>query len=114
MRVVALFLLVTLLPLLPFLLWLGRRRANATRADVADALEAFLAGTLHPRDWARFLSTPLTDPELDAVRTRCARLPVELPPRRAGECCSEEGMLALREVLRELRRGSPPQDPAGR
>lgn len=106
MRVVVLFLLATLLPLLPFLLWLARRRAQPSRADVADSLEAFLDGTGRPHDWSRFLSTRLGDPGLDAVRERCRHLPEEFPPERPGEYCSDAGRQVLRSLVLELRQGS--------
>jgi len=50
MRVVALFLLALLLPLLPFLLWLGRRKSHVSPPDVVDTLEAFLTASGRPRD----------------------------------------------------------------
>lgn len=107
MRAVALLLLALLLPLLPFLLWLGRRRSHVSPADVADTLETFLTGTGRPRDWDRFLSSPLSDPALEAIRLRCGHLPEEFPPHRAGEYCSEAGMQVIREALEHLRQMTP-------
>lgn len=106
MRVVALFLLALLLPLLPFLLWLGRRKSQVTPADVADTLEAFLTATGRPHDWGRFLSSPLTDPTLDAVRLRCCHLPEEFPSKVAGEYCSDAGKDVLRRSILQLRQPS--------
>ena len=107
MRAVALFLLATLLPLVPFLLWLARRSGPATRSDVAEVLEAFSSGTGRRDDWDRFLSAPLDDPELEAIRNRCARLPEEFPPRRPGEYCSEAGRDLVRSLASQLRQASP-------
>lgn len=107
MRVVALFLLATLIPLVPFLVWLARRTARPTRADVADTLEAFLNGTGRPHDWEAFVARPLGDPHLESIRTRCGHLPVEFPPQRPGQYCSEAGMRTLRSLISELRQGHP-------
>ncbi len=111
MRVVVLFLLATLVPLLPFLVWLARRRSRTTRADVADGLEAFLDGTGRPRDWKRFLSARLDDAGLDAIRERCRRLPEEYPPEQPGEYCSDAGRQVLRSLVRQLRNGSAADRP---
>jgi hypothetical protein len=107
MRVVALFLLALVLPLLPFLLWLGRRKSHVSPADVADTLEAFLTAGDRPHDWDRFLSSPLADPTLDAVRLRCRRLPEEFPPKGAGEYCSDAGKDVIRQALLQLRQAPP-------
>lgn len=108
MRAVALFLLATLLPLVPFLVWLARRSGHATRSDVAEILEAFSSGTGRPDDWDRFLSARLGDPDLEAIRGRCARLPEEFPPGRPGEYCSEAGRVLVRSLASQLRQASPP------
>jgi hypothetical protein len=107
MRVIALFLLATLVPLVPFLFWLARRTAHPTRADVADTLEAFLNGTGRQHDWDAFLALPLSDPQLDAVRTRCGHLPVQFPPQQPGQYCSDAGLQTIRSLISELRQGSP-------
>jgi hypothetical protein len=107
MRVVALLLLATLLPLLPFLIWLGRRTSRVTRSDVADTLEAFLTATGRPRDWDRFLSTPLGDPTLEAIRLRCGHLAEEFPPKAVGEYCSAAGKQVIREAIVRLRKEPP-------
>ena len=107
MRVIALFLFATLLPLVPFLFWLARRAAHPTRADVADSLEGFLDGTGRRHDWDAFIAQPLGDPSLEAIRTRCAHLPVQFPPQRPGQYCSDAGMLIVRSLVAELRQGTP-------
>lgn len=106
MRVIALFLLATLLPLVPFFFWLARRTAHPTRADVADTLEALLNGTGRRHDWDVFVSRPLADPHLEAIRTRCAHLPLQFPPQRPGQYCSDAGMQTIRSLISELRQGS--------
>ncbi len=107
MRVVALFLLALVLPLLPFLLWLGRRKSRVSAADVADTIEAFLTAGDRPHDWNRFLESLLADPTLDAVRLRCRHLPEEFPPKFAGEYCSEAGKDVLRQAILQLRQAAP-------
>ncbi|HXB57664.1 MAG TPA: hypothetical protein VN461_23085 [Vicinamibacteria bacterium] len=74
-----------------------------TASQVADTLEGFVDGTAGPYDWDDFLSLPLQDPRLEAIRLRCLSLDEEFPPRLPGEFCSEEGAEVIREYVRELR-----------
>ena len=103
MRVVILFVLATLIPLFPFLLWLSRRRSDATPSQVASVLEHFLNCSGGPWDWDDFISVSLRDPALDAVRIRCAGLPEEFPSQRPGTYCSEAGLEVIRAYLTRLR-----------
>jgi hypothetical protein len=103
MRVVALFILATFIPLVPFLLWLGRRGRYATPSDVASALEALLTGNGAPHAWDDFISVRLGDPALEAIRIRCWHLPKQFPPQRPGEYCSETGVEVIRTYLAQLR-----------
>jgi hypothetical protein len=78
---------------------------------VADTLGAFLNGTGRPHDWDHFISSPLTDPNLEAVRARCSHLPVEFPPQRSGEYCSDAGRQVIRSLMSQLLQGSAAEGP---
>lgn len=106
MLVVALFALATLVPLVPFLVWLLRRGAYATPEEVAATLEAFADGSGGRYDWDDFVSVPLRDPALEATRLRCARLPEEFPPERPGQYCSDAGLDVVRACADALRHAS--------
>ena len=82
------------------------RGINLTREEVASEIETFLDGSGGTWDWDDFLSIKISDPELEAIRQRCADLPYEFPPREAGHYCSPEGAKVLRSIVRELRRDS--------
>lgn len=111
MAVIALFVLATLISVIPFVMWLSRRRRATKPAEVAEALEAFLNGAGHDRAWDEFLGEPIDDPALDAIRIRCARLPEEFPPTERGQFCSAAGIDVVRGYLRQLSRQVPPQRP---
>jgi hypothetical protein len=105
MKVVALFVLVTVVALLPFLNWLARKRNQLTRDDVAAAIDAFLSDTGSRYDWDDFTSRPINDPALDAIRMRCLGLPEELPSHTPHQYCSDAGFAVLRSYVVELRHG---------
>lgn len=46
--------------------------ARYTKAEVADIIERFLDDGGGRWDWDDFLSIPITDPERDDVRQKCA------------------------------------------
>lgn len=75
------------------------------RLDVAEILEDFLQGTGDQWDWDDFTQgrPPLPDPDLEAIRRRCASLGKEFPPTRPGWYCSEEGLKVLRSYITALR-----------
>ena len=104
MGAIALFVLATLISVVPFVMWLSRRRRGILPAEAAEALEAFLNGGGHASAWDDFLSEPIDDPALEAIRIRCARLPVEFPPSEQGQYCNAAGAEVVRGYLRELSR----------
>jgi hypothetical protein len=112
MTVIALFALATLISVIPFVMWLSRRRQATDPAEVAVALEAFLNGAGHARAWDDFLGEPIDDPALEAIRVRCARLPEEFPPTEKGQYCSAAGVDVVRGYLNQLSRQVPPQGSA--
>ena len=75
-----------------------------TKADVAQEIENFLTGAGGRWDWDDFTSIPITnDPELDAIRIRCAYLNDLYPPDRPGWYCNDEGIRILHSILKDLR-----------
>jgi hypothetical protein len=102
MRVIFLFALATLIPLVPFLLFLRRRKSSATATDVADTLKAFLDGRLGRVDWNDFVETPIADPALEVVRATCAALPERFPPQERGQWCAAGGLEVVRGLLSQL------------
>jgi hypothetical protein len=102
MRVILLFALATLIPLVPFLLFLRRKKSSATATDVADTLKAFLDGRLGRVDWNDFVGTPIADPALEVIRVTCAALPDRFPPAERGEWCGAGGLEVVRGLLSQL------------
>ena len=82
---------------------------KVSREDVAKYIEDFLSGRGGPWDWDDFISIRIkNNPELEAIRLICARLPDQYPPDQCGYCNSE-GMKVLGQILDELR--SIPDNP---
>ena len=74
---------------------------HCTKAQVANVIEAFLNGTGGQWDWDEFTSCPISDPELDRVRQRCAALYDESAP--LGHYCGEDGFAEMRRMVETLR-----------
>lgn len=78
-------------------------RARVTPDEVAQVIENFLSGEGGGWDWGEFLCVRIKDPEMDAIRERLAGLDEEFPPEEVGHYCSEDGLLILKSILKELR-----------
>lgn len=76
-----------------------------TKVDVANEIAAFLAGHSGEGQWDEFISLRLSDPELDAVRLLCAKLPELDPPVDRGHYCGEQGMEILARLADDLKNG---------
>ena len=76
-----------------------------TSAEVADIIESFIEASDGPRDWDEFISISMDDPELEAIRLHCKRLPQEYPPKHRAEYCGSEGMEVLLRYVTKLRAG---------
>lgn len=63
-----------LVPIIPFLTWLGWNKLNAKPRYVIEYLEKFIARSEGGWDWDDFCSVPLTDPALDEIRERACGL----------------------------------------
>ena len=85
------------------------RGVERTPAEVVRFLADFLNATGHKWDWDDFLSTPITDAELEKIRQHCRKLDLEFPPDTPGEFCNAKGLDLIRGYLEQLR---PPAGPA--
>jgi hypothetical protein len=74
-----------------------------TREEVARILEDFLASRGGAWDWDDFISLPLDDQELEAIRIRCAKLDSEFPAAEKGHFCGPQGFEIIRGYIRQLR-----------
>lgn len=64
------------------------------RSEVETYLADFLAGAGGEWDWDDFISSPITDPSLDDIRTKAAAVPLPL---------TDEGRDSLRYLLERVR-----------
>ncbi|MFT3898044.1 MAG: hypothetical protein QM719_10195 [Thermomonas sp.] len=73
-------------------------------SEVASIIEAFLSGTGGPYDWDDFVcGGSIANPELEAIRARCASLPDEFPPTSYSHYCSEAGFEVMRDLAARIR-----------
>jgi hypothetical protein len=77
-------------------------RQKVTAKDVRDILVRFLDGSAAPNEFDDFVSIPIGDLRLDAIRKRCARLWTEFPPETPGEYCGEGGVEVMKRFIQEL------------
>lgn len=85
-------------------LWCRAKKIQRfNKQEVATIIESFLNGTAGSRTWDDFISIPLTDPKLEEIRVRCARLPNEFPPEKAGMYCNEQGIAVLKTYVGRLK-----------
>jgi hypothetical protein len=84
------------------------RKTERSRGEVADIIERFVDGICGKWDWDDFISWPIVDPHLDAIRTRCAGMSQEFPTAEKRHYCNEAGMEVLRQMVRELRQPKIP------
>jgi hypothetical protein len=74
-----------------------------TSEEVANTIDGFINGTGRQWDWDGFTSIRIDDPELESIRQRCVALPVEFPPAKPTDYCSEAGLQVMRDLLQGLR-----------
>lgn len=89
--------------LFTFLTWRTKKTNKRTAEEVATYIENFVNGTGKDWDWDDFISCPIADDELDAIRIKCSQVQDDYPSGGKG-WCNEEGvrvMLALAKRLRE-------------
>ena len=74
-----------------------------TLEEAADSIEKFVNHAGGPWDWDDFISIRQKDPELEAIRLKCVSVADEFPPPDRRKYCSDAGVEALRNLLKELR-----------
>ena len=76
---------------------------SRTRQEVAQVIENFLSLRGGSYEWDDFTTFSIADPQLEAIRRRCARLPEEFPSELGSEYCSEAGRAVLQAYVDQLR-----------
>ncbi len=72
-------------------------------AEVRSILGSFIRGGTGEWDWDDFISVPIKDAYLDAIRTICRDLPTRFPPEPSSKFyCSEEGWDTLKVIEAKL------------
>ena len=66
--------ILAILLLFRLLTVISKRRNRLTAAEVADRIEAHIHGTEGPYDWDHFVSVPIAEDSLDAIRLQCSEL----------------------------------------
>lgn len=66
--------ILAILLLFRLLTLISKRRNRLTAAQVADRIEAHIQGTEGPYDWDHFISVPIADDRLDAIRLQSSEL----------------------------------------
>jgi hypothetical protein len=87
-----------------FKMWArGRHKTvDLTGDQVATTIQNFLDGSGGKWDWDDFISFPITDPKLEAIRERCNGLSAEFPTTD-GHYCGPAGFEVLKSLMVELR-----------
>jgi hypothetical protein len=67
--------------------------------EVRENLNAFVNGPIGEWDWDDFISVPIKDPYLNAIRIICRDLPTRFPPEPGtGAYCNSEGWEVLKLI----------------
>lgn len=77
-----------------------------TTDEVITEIAKFLSGVGGAHDWDDFISIPIKDRRLDAIRIECSDLRDKYPPGEKRQYCSDEGLERLEEILRGLKTGN--------
>ncbi len=70
-----------------------------TIENVMEEIRMFLTGRGGAHNWDDFLSIPIHDLTLNAIRMECAELREKYPPGACLEYCGEEGIRRLKEIV---------------
>lgn len=95
--------------LVPIALASRQKYLPCSKADAADAIDAFIDGTCGPYDWDDFLHHALDNralPEVRQAARQCLDVERDYPPQRKYNetgWCSEEGIEKMRDISRQLR-----------
>ena len=76
-------------------------RHNATKAEVADLIERFLADRLaYPQEWNDFVECRQSDPDVEMYRKKCHNLD---PLVNHPDPIDQNAIIKLRLIAKELR-----------
>jgi hypothetical protein len=76
-----------------------------TAEEVIREIAAFLNGTGGAYDWDDFISIPIDDEQLNAIRIECAELPEKYPAGDRRQYCGDEGLKRLQYIVGHLEAG---------
>ena len=79
------------------------KEIQMTKKEIADLIEAFIDGRSGDWDWDDFISIKQSDPEIESIRSKCAKLPEKFPPTVKGHYCAPDGFIELKGMVKELR-----------
>lgn len=82
---------------------MGDKNMKRTTEDVIQEISKFLNGAGAAHDWDDFISIPISDPRLDAIRIECSDLRDKYSPGTERKYCSDEGLNRLEEILNDLK-----------
>jgi hypothetical protein len=74
-----------------------------TTEEVIREMTKFLNGIGGAYDWDDFLSIPIQDQRLNAIRIECMELRDKYPPGRCRQYCGDKGLKRLEEIIDDLR-----------
>jgi hypothetical protein len=74
-----------------------------TTEEVIQEIAKFLNRVGGAYDWDDFLTIPINDPMLDAIRIECLDLRENYPPGKKRQYCSDEGLKRLEVILSDLK-----------
>jgi hypothetical protein len=73
-----------------------------TTDEVVTEITRFLTGVGDAHDLDDFISIPIKDKRLDAVRIECSNLPDIYPPGNNRQYYGDEGLQRLQEIMHAL------------
>jgi hypothetical protein len=74
-----------------------------TTEEVIGEITKFLNGIGGAYDWDDFLTIPIHDQQLNAIRIECAELRDKYPPGSCRQFCGDEGLRRLQEIIDDFR-----------
>jgi hypothetical protein len=107
--------------LVKLLVWPFERPIRRAPHEVAGILHAYLDETLSDTSWDDFVSVPIADPRLEAMRDRCLHLEQEFPPEQRASreessphhsYVSQRGQEVVRAWIEELEAAEQADAPA--
>jgi hypothetical protein len=73
------------------------------KAGIAATIRNFIEGKGGDHDWDDFLTFPMKDSVLDAIRLECENIQTQYPADKKGMWCSHAGIEKLKAIEERLR-----------